>query len=147
MERGIFIIYSLLILKIKKNLTLQSRQKIAKLLSIYNRTFDGEPVKRAALRYTVNGSGTQIFNLYLDPKKGQLDARLNNEWVGKNNGWTHSSDGTFKITGATENATLLYYGYPLSIEKSAVFLASTFANIMALCMPEFVCQHFLLVLS
>ena len=101
---------------------------------IYNRTFDGEPVKRAALRYTVNGVGTQIFNLYLDPKKGQLDARLNNEWVGKNNGWTHSSDGTFTITGATENATLLYYGYPPSIGDTtdffsyhSVILASTFS--------------------
>ena len=122
--------------KEKLNLTVSAKncQVTINYYTIYNRTFDGEPVKRAALRYTVNGSGTQIFNLYLDPKKGQLDARLNNEWVGKNNGWTHSSDGTFKITGATENATLLYYGYPLSIGNTAdffsnhsVILASTFS--------------------
>jgi hypothetical protein len=101
---------------------------------IYDRTFNEEPVKRAVLRYTINGLGTQIFDLGLDPKKGQLDARLDGEWVGKNNGWTHSSDGTFTITGATENATLLYYGYPPSIGDTtdvfanhSVIVASTFS--------------------
>ncbi|MEJ2242888.1 MAG: hypothetical protein P8Y18_12235 [Candidatus Bathyarchaeota archaeon] len=91
---------------------------------VYNRTFDGEPTKSAILRYTVNGLGTQIFNLDLDPKKGELDAILNGEWVGKNHGWTHSSDGTFTITGATENVTLLYYGYPQSFVNNTDFFAN-----------------------
>jgi hypothetical protein len=120
----------------KLNLTVSAKncQVTINYFITYNRTFDGEPIKRAALRYTVNGLGTQIFDLGLDPKKGQLDARINNEWVGKNNGWTHSSDGTFTITGATKNATLLYYGYPPSIgdttnffSNHSVILASTFS--------------------
>lgn len=120
----------------KLNLTVSAKncQVTINYYTIYNRTFAGEPVKRAALRYTVKGLGTQIFDLGLDPKKGQLDARLDGEWVGKNNGWTHSSDGTFTITGATEIVTLLYYGYPPSIgdttdffSNHSVILASTFS--------------------
>lgn len=101
---------------------------------IYNRTFDGENAKRATLGYTILGTGTQFFNLGLDPKAGALDARLNGEWVGKNHGWTHSSDGTFTITGASENVTLLYYGYPDSIgdaenvfDNHSIVIASTFS--------------------
>ena len=101
---------------------------------IYDRIFDGENVKRARLRYTIFGYGTQIFNLGLDPKAGQLDAILDGEWVGKNRGWTHSSDGTFTVTGATENVSLLYYGYPGSDEDNknvfnnhSVVIASTFS--------------------
>ena len=112
---------------------------------IYNRTFDGEPVKRATLRYTVTGFGTQVFDLGLDPTKGQLDARLDNEWVGKNNGWTHSSNGIFTITGATENATLLYYGFPQSIADNknfftnhSVVLTSTFSAGITILLAIFV---------
>jgi hypothetical protein len=85
---------------------------------VYNRTYDGEKLKRAVLRYTTSGSGTQTFNLGLDPKMGAFDARLNREWVGKNNGWTVDSDGTYEITKATENVSLLYYGYPESFSNN-----------------------------
>ena len=43
--------------------------------------------------------------------------------MGKNHGWTHSSEGTFTITGATENVTLLYYGYPQSFVNTTDFFA------------------------
>ena len=100
---------------------------------VYNRTFERETVKRAILRYSIFGSGSQVFDLELDSKNGQLDAVLDGEWVGKNHGWTYSSDGTFTITGASENVTLLYYGYPNSIgdnenvfDNHSVVITSTF---------------------
>lgn len=88
---------------------------------IYNRTINEENIKRAVLRYSAFGSGTQIFNLGLDPNMGSFDARLNGEWVGLNNGWTVSSDGTYKITEPATNVTLLYYGYPDSFRNKPNF--------------------------
>ncbi len=115
---------------------------------IYNRTFDGENAKRATLRYTILGTGIQFFNLGLDPKAGALDARLNGEWVGKNHGWTHSSDGTFTITGASENVTLLYYGYPDSISDNenvfvnhSIVVASTFSVSIVIFLAIFFAQR------
>lgn len=130
LENGIWNFYNLCLInsenqeKFNLKVSAKNCQVTINYCILYNRIFDGEPVKRAALRYTVNGLGTQIFDLGLDPKKGQLDARLDNEWVGKNNGWTHSIDGTFTITGATKNATLLYYGYPPSIGENKDFFAN-----------------------
>ena len=40
---------------------------------IFNRTSRGENVKWVIFSYTVLGQGTQVFNLGLDPDKGQLD--------------------------------------------------------------------------
>jgi hypothetical protein len=115
---------------------------------IYNRQFGGGSAKRAVLRYTILGFGTQVFNLGLDPKAGALDARLNNEWVGKNHGWTHSSDGTFIITGATETVTLLYYGYPDSsgeaqdiFDNHSVVIASTFSVGFVLFLAVFITRR------
>jgi hypothetical protein len=115
---------------------------------VYNRTFDGETVKRAILRYSIFGSGTQVFDLGLDSKAGQLDAVLDGEWVGKNHGWTHSSDGTFTITGASENVTLLYYGYPASeganenvFDNHSVVLASTFSAGIVILLALFITRR------
>lgn len=81
---------------------------------VYNRTFKGENMKRAVLRYTSSISGTQTFNLGLDPSLGSFDARLNRQWVGLNNGWSISPNGTYTIIRPTENVSLIYYGFPES---------------------------------
>ena len=96
---------------------------------VYNRTFEGENMKRAVFRYTTSVFGTQTFNLGLDPKMGSFDARLNREWVGLNHGWTVSSNGTYSITKATENVSLLYYGYPESFANNQDFFGNHYVLI------------------
>lgn len=115
---------------------------------VYNGTFGGENVKRARLSYTVSGPGTQIFNFGLDPSMGNLDVRLNGEWVGRNHGWTVSPDGTLNITGATANVTLLYYGYPDSFGNSpnffdehSVVIISTFSVVIVVFLAIFITRR------
>ncbi len=104
---------------------------------IFNYTSRKENVKWVIFSYTVLGHGTQVFNLGLNPDKGQLDAILNGEFVGRTHGWTRSPDGTITITGATANVTLWYYGYPDSYKDSSNFfdehsvvISSTFSVVI-----------------
>ena len=85
---------------------------------IYNSTFAGERVKGARLRYTVVGRGVQVFNMDIDPKGGGWEVISNGSYMGKNDGWHLSSDGTLTVTGATANVTLIYYGFPESFRES-----------------------------
>lgn len=88
---------------------------------LYNRTYDGETFRRARLTYSTIGDGSQLFNLGLDPKMGNLDVRLNGEWVGRNHGWTLSSDGTLNISGANSSVIISYYGFPDSFRDNSDF--------------------------
>lgn len=73
----------------------------------------GEAIlKWVIMRYTVSTQGIQIINLGFDAKNGQLDVIIDGEFIGRNLGWSLSTDGTFTITEATENVTLWYIGYP-----------------------------------
>ena len=85
---------------------------------IFNYTSRGENVKWVIFTYTVLGQGTQIFNLGLDPKRGQLDVILNGEFIGRNQGWIRAPDGTITITRAATNVTLWYNGYPDSYKDN-----------------------------
>jgi hypothetical protein len=85
---------------------------------IYNSTFAGERVKGARLRYTGVGRGVQVFNMDIDPKGGGWEVISNGSYMGKNDGWHLSSDGTLTVTGATANVTLIYYGFPESFRES-----------------------------
>ena len=92
-----------------------------------------ENLKWIILTYTVNGHGTQVINLGLDPVLGQLDVILDGEFIGRNQGWTRSIDGTLNITGASATATLWYIGYPDSsgtlnfFDEHYVLFGSTFS--------------------
>jgi len=89
---------------------------------VYNRTFGGDYITRALLRYSIQGTGTQTFNIGLDPNMGRFDAVIDGEFVGRNHGWTLSSDGTFYITKPGESVSLLFYGYPESYVDNSNFL-------------------------
>jgi len=91
---------------------------------VYNRTYDGENMKSARLRYTTSDSGTQLINLGFDPNMGNYDARLNGERIGKNHGWTDAPDGTLYITGGAENVTISYYGFPDSFGDNSDFFGN-----------------------
>src|SRR3990170_1034721 len=77
-----------------------------------NSTFGGARVRAARIRYTVVGQGTQVFDLGLDPKGGAWGVIFNGIYMGENDGWSLSPDGTLTVTGATGNVTLSYYGFP-----------------------------------
>jgi hypothetical protein len=101
---------------------------------VFNRISRGENVKWVIFSYMVLGQGTQVFNLGLDPKEGQLDAILDGEFIGLNHGWSRAPDGTLTITAATTNVTLWYYGYPESytqkgefVDEHSVVIGSTFS--------------------
>jgi len=81
---------------------------------IYNSTFDGERVRSARLRYSVVGTGEQVFDLGLEPKDGDWGVIIDGDFKGETDGWRVSSDGVLKITGATGNVTCSYYGFPAS---------------------------------
>jgi hypothetical protein len=73
----------------------------------------GESIlKWVILRYTIYGKGTQIINLGFDANNGQLDVIIDGEFVGRNQGWTRSNDGTLTITNAADTVTIWYIGYP-----------------------------------
>ena len=78
----------------------------------YNSTFAGERARGARLRYNVIGQGTQVFDLGLDTEGGDWGVNLNGVWIGKNQGWSLSPNGTLTVAGATGNVTLSYYGFP-----------------------------------
>jgi hypothetical protein len=84
---------------------------------IYNGTFAGERARGARLRYTVVGRGVQVFYLGIDPKGGDWGVNFNGIYMGKNDGWHLSPDGTLTVTGATANVTLIYYGFPDSFRE------------------------------
>ena len=61
---------------------------------IYNSTFNRERVDgRARLRYTVVGTGEQVFDLGLEPKDGDWGVIIDGDFKGKTDGWRVSSDG------------------------------------------------------
>lgn len=75
----------------------------------FNFTFQG-----AFLVYIVEGQGKQTFNIGVIPKGGELSVSFNNVFMGENDGWSISWDGTVTITGATShsNVTIVYYTLP-----------------------------------
>ena len=85
---------------------------------VYDSTFAGEIARNARLRYNVTGLGKQVFDLGLDTRMGEWSVILNGEWIGKNHGWSLSSDGKLTVTEAAGNITLAYYGYPSSFRDS-----------------------------
>ena len=85
-------------------------------------TYGKETLKWVIIRYTISGQGTQTINLGVNTNNGQLDVILDGEFIGRNQGWTKSKDGTLTITGAKENVRLWYIGYPDYLEESNDFL-------------------------
>jgi hypothetical protein len=83
-------------------------------LQLFNTTLGGS----ARLRYAVEGRGAQSFNLGLNVKGGEWSVILNGVYTGRNNGWTMSPDLTITVTQATDNVTIVYYGFPDSFEGS-----------------------------
>ena len=100
---------------------------------VFSRLSRGENVTWVLFTYSVEGSGKQVFNLGLDPKKGQLDAILDGEFIGLNHGWTRSSDGTITVTADVSNVTLWYYGYPESFTGESNFLDDHYLVISSTC--------------
>ncbi len=102
--------------------------------AIYNSTFAGESAKGAILRYHVAGQGTQVFDLGLDAERGDWSVILNDEWLGKDHGWSLSSDGTLTVTEATGTVILAYFGFPSSFGESGDGFSQPFLD-----------QHFVIV--
>ena len=93
----------------------------------------GEAIlKWVIMRYTVSNEGTQIINIGFDPNNGQLDVIIDSEFIGRNQGWTRSIDGTLTITNAADSVTIWYIGYPepdenkTLLDQHSVLIGSTF---------------------
>jgi hypothetical protein len=95
---------------------------------IYNSTFAEGLTKAARLRYEVVGQGKQVFDLGLDPKRGDWNVIVNGVYIGKNHGWTLFPDGTLTVAEATGNVTLSYYGFPGSFGDSTNGFSEQFLN-------------------
>lgn len=78
-------------------------------------------LKWVILRYTVSGEGSQTINLGFDPNNGQLDVIIDGEFIGRNQGWTRSIDGTLTIRNAVESVTVWYIGYPETVGNVTFF--------------------------
>ena len=76
-------------------------------LNLFNTTYEG-----ARLSYSVQGHGTQSFNLGVSLEKGEWTVTFNGNVAGQNQGWKVSPNNTVTITEATENATISYYNIP-----------------------------------
>ena len=98
----------------KLNLKVSSKDSDVTITSceITNNTFGGALVRNARIRYTVIGQGIQVFYLGLDPKGGDWNVVFNGVYMGKNDGWSLSPDGTLTVTEAPGNVTLSFYGFP-----------------------------------
>ena len=93
----------------------------------------GEAIlKWVIMRYTVSDEGTQIINIGFDPNNGQLDVIIDGEFIGRNQGWTRSIDGTLTITNAADSVTIWYIEYPeldenkTLLDQHSVLIGSTF---------------------
>lgn len=64
------------------------------------------------LRYSVDGPGTQIFNLGLNPEKGEWSVIFDDAFTSEGDGWSASPEGTLTITGATSDVIISYFGFP-----------------------------------
>jgi hypothetical protein len=85
-------------------------------------TYGKETLKWIIMRYSISGQGTQTINLGVNTNNGQLDVILDGEFIGRNQGWTKSKDGTLTITEAKEEVRLWYIDYPDYLEESNDFL-------------------------
>ena len=101
---------------------------------IFSRSSQEDEVMRLFFRYSVEGHGTQSFNLGFDSQQGQIEAILDGEWIGLNHGWTRSSDGTVTVTAPVENVTISFYGFPQSyleepdlLDDHYIVIGSTFS--------------------
>jgi hypothetical protein len=101
-------------------------------------------LKWKIIPYTVSNRGKQIIDLGVDTNGGHLDVILDGEFVGRNQGWTISNDGTVTITGATSNVTLWYIGFPEYLETEdflsghSVLIGSTSFFALTLVLAVFV---------
>ena len=82
----------------------------------------------ARLRYTVAGNGKQIFNLGLASDEGDWSVIVNGEFIGKNRGWSLSSNGTLTVMNIVEDVTLAYYGFPISYVERENGSTQSFLN-------------------
>jgi hypothetical protein len=91
------------------NVTILSYQTIASL-------FAASPANNVRLRFNISGSGTQIFNLHLDPKKGDYSVIADGVFLGLFDGWQLAPDSTITLMGQKRNVSIAYYGDPYSGE-------------------------------
>lgn len=86
----------------------QDSNVIIRSCQTFNTTFAG-----ARIRYYVEGQGKQIFNIGALPKGGEWSVSFNGVFIGENDGWSVSRDGTVIVTGANSNSnvTIAYYTF------------------------------------
>jgi hypothetical protein len=77
------------------------------------RTYNGT-VPITSLQYTVEGQGVQSFKLSPLQRGGEWSVTFNRSFIGENEGWTLSSNGTLAVTNAPSgsNVTLTYFFFP-----------------------------------
>jgi hypothetical protein len=80
----------------------------------YNNTIVG-----IRLRCVVEGQGIQSFNWGFVPKGGDWGITFNGNFMGQDEGWHVSKDGTITLTKAVGNVTINYYTIPDSLGGSS----------------------------
>jgi hypothetical protein len=71
-------------------------------------------IASTSIRYLVEGQGKQVFKFSPLEKGGEWSITFNRSFIGENEGWTLSPDGTITVTKAPSgfNITLTYYFFP-----------------------------------
>lgn len=72
----------------------------------FNTTFQG-----LILSYIVDGKGEQSFDFGFAPEEGGWTVLFNEDLVTEGDGWKSFADSNLTVTGATANATILYFSY------------------------------------
>ncbi len=90
-------------------------------IQVYNRSFGNEISKRLRVRFTIVGNGVQVFDFGLDPKMGEWDVRVNDDYIAKGRGWNLSDEGIITLTNATDNVILSHNGFTYASMNQSFF--------------------------
>ncbi len=121
----------------KLNLTVAAKDSDVTITS-YRLVRSNTSLGNMRIRYTVVGQGKQTFNFGAIPKSGIWNVVIDGVFLGQENGWTVSDQGTVTVTGAASqsNVSIIYYIYPDSfvallekpfLERNSVAIATAIA--------------------
>ena len=97
----------------KLNLTVTAQNSDVTITS-YRSVRSNTTMGNMRIRYTVLGQGKQTFNFGAIPQGGMWSAVLDGVFLGQEDRWSVSAQGTVTVTGAASrsNVSIIYYIYP-----------------------------------